>query len=116
MFLVAALPAGAAGWAAGPDASATRAIGTAPTVPAAAQLLRPLGGSTPVQLAVSLVSKDQAGLQDLATAVATPDSPEFRHFLTLAEAAARFGAPAASLAAVRAWLAGTGLQVAADHG
>ncbi len=48
--------------------------------------------------------------------MALPRDPGYRHFLRPAQVTARFGAPRAVLAAVRAWLRGRGLRVGATLG
>ncbi len=50
------------------------------------------------------------------TAVSTPGSPSFRHYLAPGAFAAEFGPSPATIAAVRAWLAGRGLRVGPTSG
>jgi subtilase family serine protease len=54
---------------------------------------------------------DRAGLAAAATAVSNPKSPDYQHFLTPAQVNKEFGATAAQVAAVEAWLRGSGLSV-----
>jgi subtilase family serine protease len=66
---------------------------------------------------VYLAPRDQAGLAALATAESTPGNASYRHFLTPAQAQARFGATAGQVTAVRSWLTKSGLSVTgvSDH-
>ena len=65
----------------------------------------------PMNVGVSLRYRDEAGLQALIADVSNPASPHFRHFLTTAQFNARFAPAPASVAAVRSWLASSGLTV-----
>ena len=102
--------------AAGQVDPATAAVGPVPVVPTHAQNEGVLASDTPLQLAVVLKSQDATGLRSMATAVSTPGSPLFRHYLVPSVVADRFGAPATSLGAVRSWLSGAGLQVGSPTG
>ena len=64
---------------------------------------------------VYLAGRDQSGLDAFATAVSTPGSPLYRHFLSPAQARARFGVSSQEIAGVRSWLTGAGLQVTRVH-
>ncbi len=97
-------------------ATATTATGPVPTLPVTAHAVGQVSPSSPLQVAVSLDSRDPSGLQALATAVATPGSPSFRHFLTPAQVRDRFGAPAGAVGAVTAWLQASGLTVGSATG
>ncbi|HKT56639.1 MAG TPA: S53 family peptidase [Microbacterium sp.] len=55
-----------------------------------------------------------AALQALATAVSTPGSAQYRHFLTAAQYHAKFDASAATVSAVTSWLTGSGLKATVD--
>jgi len=55
-----------------------------------------------------------AALQALATAVSTPGSAQYRHFLTAAQYHAKFDASAATVSAVTHWLTGAGLKATVD--
>jgi hypothetical protein len=61
---------------------------------------------------VSLASSDQSGLDALASAQHDPKSAQYKHFLTPAQFAARFGAPSTATSALSAWLRAGGLNVA----
>ena len=79
--------------ASGPSARATR-VGAAP---AAAQL----------HLVLPL-NADLAGLEQFATSVTTPGSPDYGHYRSIAELARRFGATAATRDAVARYLRAAG--------
>jgi subtilase family serine protease len=55
-----------------------------------------------------------SALQAYATAVSTPGSAQYRHFLTPAQYHAKFDATAASVSAVTTWLTGAGLKATVD--
>jgi subtilase family serine protease len=54
---------------------------------------------------------DQAGLDAYAKAVSDPSSSVYGHYLTPQQAQAKFGATAAQIAKVKAWLTASGLKV-----
>ncbi len=64
-----------------------------------------------ISLEVLLSGQDPSGLAAYAKAVSSPGNPEYHHYLTPAQQNARFGPTTAQTAAVRAWLAGSGLKV-----
>lgn len=64
-----------------------------------------------VNLRVYLAGQNPAGLASYATAVSEPSNAAYGHYLTPAQAQARFGATSAAVAAVKAWLTGAGLRV-----
>lgn len=68
-------------------------------------------GTGAISARVYLAGRDSAGLAAYATAVSTPGNPKYRHYLSPAQAGARFGATSAQVAAVRAWLRAAGLRV-----
>ncbi|MEU0676871.1 S53 family peptidase [Streptomyces sp. NPDC006172] len=72
-------------------------------------------GATPdgarVSARVYLAGRDAAGLAAYAAAVSDPGSPSYGKYLSAQQARARFGATAAQVAAVRAWLTSAGLKV-----
>lgn len=84
-------------------------LGGSPHLPSAATALGELPGRTRIQIAVALRPSDPAGLERFATAVSTPGSPAYRHYITPAQFAARFGAGDAEVEAVDASLAAHGL-------
>lgn len=65
----------------------------------------------PVAARVYLAGRDPRGLAAYASAVADPDSPRYRHFLTPDQARRRFGPGPAQSASVVAWLRASGLRV-----
>jgi subtilase family serine protease len=67
--------------------------------------------SAAVTARVYLAGQDSPGLAALARAVSDPASPQYGRFLSAAETARRFGATAAQLSAVRAWLTASGFTV-----
>src|SRR5690348_15909620 len=60
---------------------------------------------------VYLASRDEAGLNAFVAAVSTPGSRQYGHYLTPAQAWARFGARPGAGAEVAAWLKSIGLRV-----
>ena len=114
--VLAALVAGVAGPAGSAQAaSGRRAI--AHTQPAWLVHATKLGHASPsaaVQARVYLApSGGMAQLKQFALAVSTPGTAHYRHFLTPSQYFQRFGTTASTVAAVRSWLTGSGLQVAA---
>lgn len=122
MMIVAALAAGTlAGMA--PVAAATgrrpvvsldggrgQRVGAAPAVPAGA---RPLGALPPaarMDFDIVLRPRDPGGLSAFAAGVSTAGSPLYRHFLTTAGFARRFGQPRAVTGRVTAALRAAGLS------
>ncbi len=78
---------------------------------AAPVLIGPTAAAKPVGLAFFLPSRDPQGAHDFAVHVTRPRDPLFRHFLTPAQFAARFGANPADVAALAAWASRQGLTV-----
>jgi len=102
--------------------SSGSAAATSPTVrPAVARLLVPRGAhaigalskTAELQLTVALRPSDPGALAAFATAVATPGSADYRHYLTVSQFAHLFGAPRAAQLAVIAALRAQGLEVGA---
>ncbi|HEX3948031.1 MAG TPA: S53 family peptidase, partial [Acidimicrobiales bacterium] len=89
---------------------------SAPHVPAGASASGALSGATTMHVSVALEPSDPGGLERLAAEVSTPASPEYHRFLAPAEVERQFGPSAASVAAVRGWLASQGLAVGATSG
>jgi hypothetical protein len=80
------------------------------------------GSSAPAQAAsrtavvhatVAMAPRSASALAAYAAAVATPGSPLYRHYLTVAQFARRFGASASAIAKVKAALAARGVTVGA---
>lgn len=95
------------------SAAATRAkVGSVPPLPRGAKTTTVAVPATQkVSLTVAMQPRDPAGLQALATEVSTPGSAEFRHYLTVPEFAAQFGASPLALQAVESTLRAEGLDV-----
>jgi subtilase family serine protease len=64
-----------------------------------------------LRLTIALEPRDPAGLQALASAVSTPGSPGYRHYLSVPEFAARFGATPQQIQSVQSALRAEGLSV-----
>ena len=91
-------------------AASERQVGHAPSPPPGAQDVGALASQTTLHLRVILAPRDPQGLADFATAVSTPGSPLYRHYLRRGEFAARFGASPATIAAVESALRAAGLN------
>ena len=103
----------AIGCAAATSASAavrTKRLGTAPRTPAGAKVVGALPGDTSLKVTVELAPRDPAGLAAYAAAVSDPASPDYRHYLSVAEFAQRFGASTSAIAEVRSSLQAHGLS------
>ena len=70
-----------------------------------------VGGA--VTARVYLAGRDRTGLAAYATAVSTPGSALYRHYLTPAQIVTRFGATSEQVAAIRSWLTSAGLKITA---
>ncbi|HEY3611989.1 MAG TPA: protease pro-enzyme activation domain-containing protein, partial [Pseudonocardiaceae bacterium] len=70
-----------------------------------------LTDSTMMSVAVSLKLRNAAGLRTFLTAVSDPKSPQYRHYLTPALFAAKYGPTAADVASVTRYLTAQGLRV-----
>jgi subtilase family serine protease len=75
----------------------------------------PLAASTVLTTTVYLAGQNQAAMTAYATAVATPGSSVYHKYLTPAQEQAKFGATAAQVKAVTAWLTGAGLKVVSSN-
>ncbi len=111
---VALVALGAAAAVAAPRVS-TRVVrvGSTTPLPSGARVTGTTLASTPLGLTVALQPQDPSGLADYATAVSTPGASLFRHYLTVAQFAQRFGATPAQIAAVQSSLRARGLKVGA---
>ena len=107
--------------AGGAPAGATGAkvrVGRPPLLPAGAAPVSALPGATPLRVDVVLQPRDPRGLAAYATAVSTPGSGTFRHFLRESQFVSRFGPAPAAIASVDAALTAAGLHpgpVSANH-
>jgi hypothetical protein len=96
--------------AAGAATPATTTVGTPPALPAGATLQGAVAAGTRVDLTVALQPADPAALSAMATAVSTPGSPYYRHYLTTAEFAQQYGASQTNIQSVLSTLGGLGLN------
>jgi subtilase family serine protease len=64
-----------------------------------------------VNARIYLAGRDAAGLTAVATAVSSPASGSYRHYLSPAQVRARFGPTRAQIAAVESWLKSSGMRV-----
>ena len=60
---------------------------------------------------VALTPRDGQGLRSFITALSTPSSSQYHHFVSTAEFAARFGASDATIASVRSYFTSFGIRV-----
>ena len=86
-------------------------VGATTPLPAGARVVGMTPASTPLRLTIALQPQDPSALASYATAVSTPDSSLFRHYLSVAQFADRFGATDAHIAAVESALRTAGLNV-----
>ena len=84
-------------------------VGVAPQRPAGTRVIGSLAGTTRIPVTITLQPPDPAALQSYATAVSTPGSSAYRHYLSVAAFRARFGPTDAQIAAVRSALSSAGL-------
>src|SRR5665213_144340 len=91
-------------------------VGTAPAVPLGARTAGAAPLDEQVAFDVVLRPRDQSGLDALVSAVSTPGSSQYGHFLHSGEFANRFGPTASAVGAVRTRLQSLGLTVGAAHG
>ncbi len=80
-------------------------------VPPGATLVGPAPTTTALPLVVTLKPRDPSALAAEVQAIANPESPEYRHFLTPTQFAQRFGATPATIAQVTSALQQEGLTV-----
>jgi subtilase family serine protease len=118
------LAVSAATVASGMPASAATSSGRATlsgSLTAASERSKPLGhvaSGSVVQFDVALSVRDAAAAKALVTAVSTPGSAQYRHFLTQAQWIARFAPTQAAVASAESWLRSQGFKVgavAANH-
>ena len=115
-ILGASQPAGSAsfpGTGAEVAAAVVRLAGEVPALPSGSKVIGSTDPNTPVSVDVSLKPRDPAGLDAFIADASTPGSPDYRHYLSAGQFGPRFGPTPATVAAVRDWLASTGLQVGA---
>jgi kumamolisin len=114
-LLAAPLPVLALAAAPATAQAATRTALRGETVAAVAQATRvgDLAATGKLSLEVSLTPQNEAGLQTFVNQVSNPASPLFKHYLTVAQFADRFGASAATIQSVTTYLRSQGLTVGA---
>lgn len=83
-------------------------VAGATTLPATARVV---AGAITTNFDVALTPQNVTGLSAFLRGLTTPTSPDYRHFLTPAQFAARFGADAATVNSVRSYLTSFGLRV-----
>ncbi|MET3807075.1 hypothetical protein ABIB25_004097 [Nakamurella sp. UYEF19] len=94
------------------------AVGAAPSVPSTAKTVGVLPATTSIDATVTLKPADAGALESYATGVSTPGNALYRHYLSAAEFAEKFGAPSSTIAAIRSALLADGLnpdEVSANH-
>ncbi len=96
----------------GPGPS-VRLAGPIPVLPTGATVVGPSDASAPVSAQVALKPRDTAALDAFVTAVSSPGSPRYHHYLAPGQFASTFGPTPDTIAATRAWLTSSGLQVGA---
>jgi hypothetical protein len=95
--------------AASAAAPRTARVGPRPPVPAGAAVVGTLQSTTPIEVTVALKPHDPAALEAYATAVSTPGSSLYHHFLSVSEFRRRFAPSDSQIAAVTASLHRHGL-------
>jgi subtilase family serine protease len=88
-------------------------IGTAPLLPLHARALAAVPAGTAVEVVVALQPRNPVALSNFATKVSTPGTAVYRHYLSVHQFAARYGATPATIAAVRSALTKAGLRLGA---
>ncbi len=103
-----------------PSSSAPRAwvrsAHSVPTLPKGSRAIGLLARATTVHAEVLLKGRDPDALDNFDTAVSTPGSPSFRHYLAPGAFAGTFGPLPSTIASVRQWLAGRGLTLGPTSG
>jgi hypothetical protein len=109
--IVAPVVADAAGSSGVSRANPLVVVAARPKVPAGAKVIGPTAKSRVLIGAVALKSRDAAGLTAFATAVSSPSSSLYHHYLAPGAFATRFGPTSASISAVKSELRRDGLNV-----
>jgi subtilase family serine protease len=86
-------------------------VGSAARLPASARSLGTLSPKTKLHLTIAFQPRNAAQMTSMATAVSTPGSPLFRHYLSVPQFAQRFGASDQQIAGVKSALAAAGLHM-----
>jgi Pro-kumamolisin, activation domain/IPT/TIG domain len=87
-----------------------------PRLPKGSRALHQVDPATSVRADVVLKPRDPAALAAFDTAVSTPGSPSFRHYLAPGQFASVFGPSPATISSTRGWLSGRGLAVGPTSG
>ncbi len=87
------------------------AVGSAVRLPRGARFVSTLPAHRRMRLTIALRPRTPGVLTAVATAVSTPGSPQYGHYLTVAQFARRFGVGSSRIAAVSAALRAGGLSV-----
>ncbi len=95
----------------GADSGRRALVQQAASVPAGASVSGALAAAAPVQITLALTPSDPQALSGYAQQVSDPSSPLYRHYLSVDQFAAHFGADASQVASVRAALTQAGLSV-----
>lgn len=82
-----------------------------PPNPSVAALVGPVESSTKLNLSIGLPIRDPNGLQNFINKVSDPTSPSYRHYLTLPQFTATYGATSSDYNAVVSWASSHGLNV-----
>ena len=111
---VLALPVAHAATSAGAASARTAVAGTAaPHLAAGAVRTGAVAADTPLTLQISLTPRNQAGLDAFLRNVSDPASPQYKHYLTVAQYAQNYGATDAQISALTTYLRSQGLTVGA---
>jgi subtilase family serine protease len=103
--------AGSAGAGVGGVATpSTVRLGHAPRLPGGAVAVSPLSGTTPLRVDVVLQPRNPTQLTSYASAVSTPGSSQYRHYLSERAFVSRFGPSAGTIESVKRALVGAGLH------
>jgi subtilase family serine protease len=107
--------AGSAGASAGAGVGgvatpSTVRLGHAPRLPGGAVAVSPLSGTTPLRVDVVLQPRNPTQLASYASAVSTPGSSQYRHYLSERTFVSRFGPSAGTIESVKRALVGVGLH------
>jgi hypothetical protein len=116
LVLVTATRAGAASAATPSSRAWVRSTKSVPSLPKGSLVMHAVASGLMVRSDVVLKPRDPAALEAFDTAVSTPGSPSFRHYLVPGAFATEFGPDPSTITAVRDWLSGRGLSVGPTSG
>jgi subtilase family serine protease len=117
LAVVPALTSSPASAASSPNRQTPRSIvqNTHPSWAVRAAEVASAPASKPVSARVYLMSRNPAALDRAVSAVSTPGSPSYRHYITPSQFRATYGPVPAAVAKVTAWLRAAGLHVSAPQ-